>query len=109
MTEIQNTETAAQQIAARPLILDETPVDDGCNKMELWVREGDELATMRVTEIGSDEDADGNEIETETQIDTYLRADELTEIAIAAGKALAKIGTRAELIDVIKELTELLA
>ena len=108
-TETTATETdALTAYQNRPLVMDETPVDDGAITINAWVRQGDELATMRVTELGSDEDEDGEEFETTTEIDVCLTADELLDLGMTAGKALAALGKRADLAELIKGLTDVL-
>lgn len=103
----ETTETDALTIYQnRPLVMDETPVDDGSITINMWVRRGDELATMRVTEFGSDEDEHGEEFETTTEIDSHLVPDELFDLAMTAGKALRALGKLADLTELIKGLTD---
>jgi hypothetical protein len=97
--------TALAEIAARPLLMDEYPVQDDDVQVNVWVREGDTLATMRATR---EEENDEGETET-TELDIYLNEGDLINLGFAAGRALAKLGKRADLIELIKSLTDELA
>lgn len=105
------TTAEAEQVASalaeamRPLLLDAYPVQDGTITVNVWVRQSDNLATMRVTEeIEGDED-EGVEAST-AEIDAYLTGDELYHLAMAAGQALAKLGDRNNLVGLIRDLVD---
>jgi hypothetical protein len=91
--------TALEDLANRPLLFDAYPVQDGETTVNLWVRKGDELATMRVST------EEGDAIKT-TEIDAYLTTVELFHLAMTAGTALAKLGDRANLVGLIQGLVD---
>lgn len=92
-------------IRNRPYLMSSLIADDGCDRIEMHVRENDELATLHHTQM--DEDDEGNEVE--TAITTYLRNDELFDMAIGIGDALAALGDRENLANLIGELAQTLA
>lgn len=106
MTEQATIPEITTTVKNRPYLMAETPVDDGCDTVEVWVRQGDELATMRHTQAETDEDDDGNEIEKETELMVFMRGDEVFELAMAGGKALAALGDRANLVALIQGLVD---
>ena len=109
MTETATTETTtADEVRNRPFLMNDTPVDDGCDTIEMYIREGDTLTTVRHTQVDSVEDADGNEVEVQREITTYLRTDELFELAMSAGKAMAELRDRANLVGLIQGLVDVL-
>ena len=99
------TTTAADEIRNRPYLMSSLVVEDGCDRIQMHVREGDTLATLAHSQ--TDEDDEGNEVTTE--ITTYVRNDELFDMGIAIGDALAALGDRANLANLIGELAQALA
>jgi hypothetical protein len=98
--------TALEDLANRPLLFDAYPVQDGETTVNLWVRKGDELATMRVSTEEGDEDSDDEDAIKTTEIDAYLTTVELFHLAMTAGTALAKLGDRANLVGLIQGLVD---
>lgn len=94
--------TALSELAVRPMLLDEYPLNDDDARLNAWVREGDTLATLRASR---DEENDEGEEET-TEVDVYLNGEDLFELGMTAGRALRALGKRADLAELIKGLTD---
>lgn len=98
----------------RPLILDEYPIDFTYGSMNLYVREGDDMARLAITDKPRDYDEDEldeedrDEDSKTTGIDMDLDAEELFRLALAGGDALAALGRRDDLAELIKSLTDTL-
>jgi len=95
-----------ENTTAAPLVMDECPVEDGTSTVNLWIREGDGAAAMRVSQDQESEDENGEEFVDTVEIDISLTCDELYHLAVATGTALARLGDRENLIGAISALVE---
>lgn len=108
MSENPTSDQAIEEYRNRKVLLNETPVDDGSTTITLTVREGDSAAFFAVTQANGEEDEDGVETEWTDEIQTALTEDELYAFALAAGQALAKLGSRRNVAGLIAELADTL-
>lgn len=104
----------------QPLIIDEYPVNDDALSLNVYVRKGDGVATLAVTDKHSSYDPDeaqaeldaaGNDETAEpvNAVDGYLNEDDLYELAMSCARAIAALGNNGLLAQLTRDVADTLA